>query len=301
MIYFICQNDYQVMRAVAYAATVKQLLHIFNLSDKKYVPQETVSISYPSKQALYNTSIALHSEPTKDTVDFIRVLYDLNTEIHAFEYANLLYHLGRDNITLHEQGDTSYILNNQYLPGELIPDTVQEFITEQPVKDPRNLLWDMNKSINVLNVRKKIQQVLGYTPDYDTEDLSNTVLFVHNEPDGKYTYQEKLEIYDEIKDLIQSFKDKGFTVWVKLHHKRKTAIDFDTIADKVIDNIPLEALDRLDDFKHIVSVRNSGLENLKKENCYNGLTKDAITKCKKNWKYVYSRGIQKIKKNLKLN
>lgn len=301
MIYFICQNDYQVMRAVAYAATVKQLLHIFNLSDKKYVPQETVSISYPSKQALYNTSVVLHSNPTKDTVDFIRVLYDLNTEIHTFGYANLLYHLGRDNITLHEQGDTSYILNSQYLPGELIPDTVQEFITEYPVKDPRNLLWDMNKSINILNVRKKIQQVLGYTSDYDEEDLSNTVLFVHNEPDSKYTQQEKLELYEEIKDLIQSFKDKGFTVWVKLHHKRKTDIDFDGIADKVIDNIPLEALDRLDDFKHIVSVRNSGLENLKKENCYNGLTKDAILKCKKNWKYVYSRGIQKIKKNLKLN
>jgi hypothetical protein len=101
--------------------------------------------------------------------------------------------------------------------------------------------------------------------------------------------------------LIQSFKNKGFKVWVKLHHKRKTGIDFDDIADKVIDNIPLEALNKLDEFKHIVSIRNSGVENLKKENCYNGLTKDAITKCKKNWKYVYSRGIQKIKKNLKLN
>jgi hypothetical protein len=86
-----------------------------------------------------------------------------------------------------------------------------------------------------------------------------------------------------------------------LHHKRKTDIDFDSIADKVIDNIPLEALNKLDEFKHVVSIRNSGVENLKKENCYNGLTKDAIIKCKKNWKYVYSRGIQKIKKNLKLN
>lgn len=301
MIYFICNNDYQVMRAVAYAATVKQLLHIFNLGDKKYNSYENVTISYPDKRALYSVSQVLYSQPTKDTIEFVRVLYDLDSEIHVFEHVNLLYHIGRDDITLHEQGDSSYILNKYYLSGELLPDTVQEVVTEYPINDSRNILWDMNNSIDKLNIRNKIQKIFGYVSDYDDEDLSSTILFVHNEPDDKYTNEEKLELYEEIKDLIQSFKNKGFKVWVKLHHKRKTGIGFDTIADKVIDNIPLEALNKLDEFKHIVSIRNSGVENLKKENCYNGLTKDAITKCKKNWKYVYSRGIQKIKKNLKLN
>jgi hypothetical protein len=73
---------------------------------------------------LYSVSQVLYSQPSKDTIEFVRVLYDLYSEIHVFEHVNLLYHIGRDDIILHEQGDSSYILNKYYLSGELLPDTV---------------------------------------------------------------------------------------------------------------------------------------------------------------------------------
>lgn len=300
MIYFICSNDYQVMKAVAYAASFNKILHIFNLSNKVYNVQENTTISYPDKNILTSFKLTFSKPLSKDTTEFLRILYDIDAELHVFEYVNELYEFGRDNVILHEQGDSSYILNEFYLPGEAIPDSIQQVITTSPVQDSRNVLWNMNDSIKIPHVKNKLKKVFN-CPTTQEEDLSNTILFVHNEPDNKYTEEERILLYKEIIELLQELRKQGYIIHLKLHHKRRSNISFNALADKIIDNIPLELIDNLDKYKYVISVRNSGVENINNPNCVNGLTKEAITKCKKNWKYVYSRGIQKIKKKLNLH
>ena len=303
MIYFICSNDYQIMRAVAYAAVFNKKLCIFNLSNKQYKSIDDVKVLNPDREVLFDFKNTIdNTNISNDTLIFIRILFNLDKELHAFQYAEYLFDFGRDNIILHEQGDSSYVLNDYYLYGEANPDTLQYFITQQPIDDNRNVLWDFYDTIKLEWVKKKISKIFDINLNVlKKQDVSNTVLFVHNEPDSKkYNKDQKLVIYKDIIQLLHKIKNKGYNLWVKTHHKRNSAIDFSKLADKVIERIPLEIIPNLHKFKYVISVRNSGIENLNYENCINGLTKEAITKCKKNWPYVYSRGIQKIKKKLDL-
>lgn len=303
MIYFICSNDYQVMRAVAYAAVFNKKLCIFNLSNKQYKSVDDVIILNPDRNVLFKFKETIdNTNVSNATLIFIRVLFNLDKELHAFQYAEYLFDFGRDNVILHEQGDSSYILNDYHLYGEANPDTLQYFITQNPINDTRNVLWDFFSAIKLNWVQKKINKIFNINLNVlKKQDVSNTVLFVHNEPESKkYTKEERLKIYNEIVQLLHKIKNKGYKLWVKTHHKRRSAIDFRKLADRVVDTIPLELVPNLSKFKYIISVRNSGIENLNYENCINGLTKEAITKCNKNWPYVYSRGIQKIKKKLDL-
>ena len=301
MIYFICDNDYQVMKAAAYAVSFSKPLTIFSLGNNKYNNQKNIDIYYPNKNLLLNFLNTIDVEQlTDDDKLFVRVMFDIDTEVHAFQYLDQLFLFNRDDIILHDQGDSSYVLNKEYLYGEANMDTMMEYITQYQVDDDRNLLWDFNKVIQSESIKKKIIPIFNSEHIHNTEDVSNTILFVHNEPDSKYTFKEKREIYVELNRFLKQLKQKGYKVWVKTHHKRNSFMSFDYISDKVIKDIPLELVPDLDKFKYVISVRNSCLENMNKENFMNGLTKAAITKCKKNWKYVYLRGITKLKKKLNL-
>lgn len=300
MIYFICDNDYQVMKAIAYALSFSKNLHIFNLNDKEYQQIDNVEIFYPYKDILTNFKSTIQKPLSQDTIYFLKVLYDKNSEIHTFSYIDELFNFGRDNITLHDQGDSSYTINDYQLQGEALPDTLTQYITQYPVDDNRNILWDFSKSIQQQWLKAKLKKVFNCS-SLDDIDYQNTILYIHNEPDNKYTSIEKQEIYNELISLLTSIKEKGYNLVVKTHHKRNCPINFNNLADKVITKGPVELIDNIDKFKYIISIRNSAIETLNYSNCINGLTKQAITHCKKNWKYVYLRGINKLKKKLNLN
>lgn len=298
MIYFICGNDYQIMKAAAYGLDHNQPVHIFCTHTTEYNDIPNVTMSYVDEELITDFNIHKLSAEDEANIKFVKVLYNLDKELHVFEYLDDLFEFGRDNVILHDQGDASYIENMYGLMGAANHDTIFTIYTQHQIDDERNEHWDFNKAVD--KHRSEISKIFTTKGLY--KDIpENTILFVHNEPDYKYTPAEKKQLNIEIIDLLEQFELNGYNIWVKLHHKRPSSIDFQKYASNVIYNIPLELIPDLDKFKYVVSVRNSGIENMNLPNTINGLTKEAITLCKKNWKYVYSRGIQKIKKKLNLN
>jgi hypothetical protein len=63
----------------------------------------------------------------------------------------------------------------------------------------------MNESINIPHVKNKLKKVFNCSVTQE-EDLSNTILFVHNEPDNKYTEEERILLYKEIIELLQELR-----------------------------------------------------------------------------------------------
>ena len=75
MIYFICSNDYQIMRAVAYAAVFNKKLCIFNLSNKQYKSIDDVKVLNPNREVLFDfKNTIVNTNISNDTLIFIRIL-----------------------------------------------------------------------------------------------------------------------------------------------------------------------------------------------------------------------------------
>lgn len=303
MIYFICTNDYQVMQAAAYTLNKNEQCTVFlptiqvNYKDQDFIKFKQVHYDF------MNLSIAMDYHLFKSNeIELFKVIQNPDEELHTFEFVENLFFKGRDNIILHEQGDKSYIKNSNNLYGEDDADTVFRMYTSSKVnKTKRNIEWDFTKELyKNKKLQKKIRDIFFHGLSDDLLPDENTVLFIHNAPDEKYTEREKREIENELKQLLFDIKSQGYTIWFKTHHKRASLSLAQLYSNKIISNIPVELIPNLDKFKYIISVRNNALHNLPGDNIINALTREAVTKCKKNWKYVYSRGIQKIRKKLNL-
>ena len=298
MINFICSNDYQVLQAALYCKEFQKPVCIFFLSDESgsYNPIEDITFVYVNKDIL-NTPLKELTQATDSDLALLSIIYDDEAELHVFENIEQLYNKGRDNVILHDNGDTSYILNEFGLPGNLDPYTVSKVLYKQSIDDIRS---DKIFDCNINKYKEELLPIFHNAKGIDNDISDNTILFVHNTPDDKYTQEEKEEIYKELEFLLQDIKKAGYNIHFKEHHKRKDNHSLSDIVDQVIQDVPVELIPNLDKYKYIVSVRNNFLQYLQNDNVVNALTQEAVTKCKKNWKYVYSRGIFKIRKRLNL-
>lgn len=293
MINFICNNDYHVLQALQYKYHVNTPIRIFNTNSVQYNDTIDVQFINVSIDAI-KLPIKKYNYTTEEDILLLKTIYDLNEELHVFEDVEYLYVKGRDNLYLHDNGDNSYIINEYNTLGEADPFIVYKLYYRQPCNDPRQDSYTKNAPLEQLRKTFRHKGLDKTIPD-------NTILFVHNEPDSKYTEEEKQELYKELENLFIDIKKAGYTLWIKEHHKRTSGLDFSKYADNIISGLPLELIPNLDKYKYVVSLRNNYLHfNDKLQNSINALTQEAVTKCKKNWKYVYNRGIVKLRKQLNL-
>lgn len=297
MVNFICSNDYQVLQAALYCKEFRQPVCIFVLSDQDnlYTAIEDITFIYVQKNIL-DIPLKQLTSATESDLLLLNVIYDDDSELHVFENIEQLYNKGRDNVILHDNGDSSYIINEYGMPGQLDPYTVSSTLYKQSIEDFRNEIFecDINK------YKEELLPIFSNVKGIDATIDSNTILFVHNVPDEKYTEEEKQELYKELELLLQDIKKAGYKIHFKQHHKRKDTYPIEKIADVIISDIPIELIPNIEQYKYVVSVRNNFLQHINSDNVINALTQQAVTKCKKNWKYVYSRGIFKIRKQLNL-
>ena len=124
MINFICSNDYQVLQAALYCKQNQQPVCIFCINDKaEYNTIDDITFVYTSGDVLTKPLKQL-TDATEADLTLLSVIYDDAEELHVFDNIEYLYNKGRDNVILHDNGDSSYILNEYNMPGELDPYTV---------------------------------------------------------------------------------------------------------------------------------------------------------------------------------
>lgn len=303
MIYFICTDDYQVMTAAAYTLCNNETCTVFLPTlHKSYKNQDFIEFKQVHPDFMQLSIVTDYYLFNENDIDLFKVIHDPDKELHVFDYINELFINGRDNVILHEKGDKSYIQNSNNLYGNDDPDTVFRMYTSQKVSDNKhNVEWDFTKELyNNKELQNKIRKIFFHGLPENLMPGDNTILFVHNPPDEKYTNKEKREIEQELKSLLQDINNQGYNIWFKTHPSRSSSLSTQLFVNKIISGLPAELIPNLDKFKYIISIRNNALHNLPGNNVINALTREAVTKCKKNWKYVYSRGIQKIRKKLNL-
>lgn len=285
---FIAGDTYQLMQAASWARRNNTDVHVYYTSGD--VPEGIrgrVHISrIPSWLVYAKPSPA---QPfTESMAAFYRDMSSDDVELHVFGYTDMYFARGRLDIHLHEAGESSYIPNTFGSVGEDDPFTVARLhLTEDLGLD--------SSRVGVAPVdREAAAEVLG-TPNLP-DPPERTVLYVHNEPDTvRYTPEEVDAVHTMVGDLLRDMKAAGYTVWVKDHHKRAGRCDLPA-ADLVVP-CPVELLDT-SLFEHVVSVRSKCVCGL--DNGFNGVTREAVTKCTKGFLHAYARGVAKIRRHLGL-
>lgn len=304
MIYFICYNDFQIMQALIYALQndKKVIIYLVGLAEENYNNDSFVTFKEVNKQ-FFNLSLILHYYNfTPNDLELYRVVNDLDKELHVFQDIKSLFAIGRDNVFLHEIGDATYKQNNSNLYGEDDGITVFRHVMQSDkFKSKRHQHWNFTKDLQEdKELRLKALRAFKKVSLPNIIPSKKSILFIHNEPDDKYTYKDKIAINKALSDLFRSITKSGYELWIKAHHKRKSSIRFENYTDKIIANVPLELIPNLEDFTYLISVRNNALENISKLNCINALSREEIMENKNNWKNLYLDGIQILKSSLKL-
>lgn len=304
MIYFICYNDFQIMQALLYALQndKKVIVYLMGLAEENYNNDSFVTFKEVNKQ-FFNLSLVLHYYNfTPNDLELYRVINDIDKELHVFQDIKSLFSTGRDNVFLHEIGDATYKQNNKNLYGEDDGATVFRHVMQSDkFKSKRHKHWNFTKDLQEnKDLRLKALRVFKKVSLPKNSPSKKSILFIHNEPDNKYSYKDKMEINNALSDLFKSITNSGYELWIKAHHKRKSSIRFENYTDKIIANIPLELIPNLEDFTYLISVRNNALENISKLNCINALSREEIMENKNNWKNLYLGGIQILKNSLNL-
>lgn len=302
---FIISDTYQLLQAIEWAVANSIVVKVFNTSDQlKLNSTDKVKIYRINAIDLYRTiDNVIHTLLDTDQHEFFRLLYDPTTEVHVFDNVELMFKRGLTDVHLHEAGESSYILSERTgYYGEDDPYTVAQYHMTEPIDDND---YDKCKRIKQRHIFKNLPRevkqqafkVLGIK--VPARPPKNTVLYIHNEPDQvRYTHSEILRVHELVEGLLRKLKDKGYTVWFKDHHKRPGGINTAGIVDKIID-CPVELMDTKQ-FAHVLSVRSKCVTHIT-GNCYNGLTREAVTKSKDNFMHVYERGIQKLLKYVDSN
>lgn len=229
---------------------------------------------------------------TQDQYMFFKDLYSPCTILHVFDRVDMWFARGYTDVHLHEAGESSYVASSKGICGEDDPHTVAHLhLTEDPgVNSARCSVCRLfhkgghDRAAKLLNVEPEPNPVVP------------TVLYIHNEPDtARYTKEEIDKIHADVGELLADIISEGYEVWVKDHHKRGGRCDF-SMADRMVQSPP-ELLDT-SKYALVISVRSKCVEGL--ANGFNGVTRDAVTKCAKGFAHVYERGIAKVRKHLGL-
>lgn len=295
---FICDDPYQLLQACVFVLDKDCWEHcIFYTGDQFYQSTDDITIRYIDKSILTKDDISiLTGEKDFDEIIFHRLMLNEDTEWHVFNYAELLYWKGIDNLILHEKGESTYIRTESGLLSNEDPDSVYRVylqnIEDAPSQSHKYISWDFLDKLD-----KYREDILPIFIKEVKDVPDNCVLFIHNEPDRKrYTTAQINSIHSWLDDLLDKLLEKGYTVWMKDHHKR--AGRFVPSADVTVlsGDFPAELIIDPDAFKYIISIRSNCLRKFENKytNCFNAITKDAIMKCSKNWNYVYNRGIDKL-------
>lgn len=298
---FILSDTYQLLHAIEWAVSNNVQIKVFNTnSGLRLNTTDLVKVYRIDPIDQYRTvDNVLHTLLTADQHEFFRCMYDPDTEVHIFDNVELMFQKGITDIHLHETGESSYALSDRTgYYGEDDPFTVAQYHITERINDTQDRCLRMKHRPIFDQVSKEFKKqaikVLGIkTP---SKPGKNTILFVHNEPDPiKYSYEEINEIHQLIEQLLRDIKDMGYVIWFKDHHKRPGKIHTEGLVDKILD-CPIELLDT-NKFSKILSVRSKCLQHVK-GNCINGVTREAVTKCKKDFAHAYKKGIAKLRKNL---
>lgn len=288
---FIAGDTYQVMQAVSWAEAEGTHVTIYctDPSIRPAVAGNAVLRTILPYDVYRPTASVVNTRLTQAQYLFFRDMYARNTVLHVFGNTQMWFARGYTDVHLHEAGDSSYTDSEYGVCGDDDPHTVACLhLTRDPGK-PYGKRCRVNKLFHKGGVESAALLLNVDAPPVPNGD---TILLVHNEPDTvRYTEDEIVRIHDAVGELVRDMKAAGYTVWVKDHHKRGGRCDL-TMADMVI-GTPIELIDT-DAFKHIVSVRSKCVEDL--PNGFNGLTREAVTKCKAGFMHAYTRGIEKLRK-----
>lgn len=315
---FICRNYNHLLQAILFALSEKQKTAVFlcvddfitsdriNLRDTDLIEFHTINHNRACRPIFF---VIGDKKMTQDDILACRYLYDEDITVHAYSDAKPYSFFNRDDILMHDDGDTSYWRENGKLAHTEYYTTYRTVLQQLPAdydrkRDRKVKVWD---HIDILkNLSDEDKETIKYifqTPTFSPGEKS--LLFLPrrtNNNDGiKSEARERLfKLSDE---LVADLEAEGWELWVKPHPGD----------DKIPDNrdglrfipayLPVELLDWCLDapFTAAVSVRSRCLDfvptTVAKET-YNAISCPAakeLTQGKhQDPAYIYIRGLQKI-------
>lgn len=298
---FIISDTYQLMQAIEWSASNNVQIKVFNTNPNlKLYNTDNIAAYQISRVDLYRTvDNVLNTYLNPEQQEFFRCMYDPDTELHVFDNVELLFQKGFTDVHLHEAGESSYTLSDRTgYYGEDDPHVVVEYHLLDQINDNQDKCKRMKHRPAFKKMGRKLKQEICKVLGIKILPTSGkkTILYIHNEPDEiRYNAVDIEQIHNDVRTLLKELKDAGYSIWFKDHHKRPGRLYIDDLVDKIID-CPIELLDTKK-FYRIVSIRSRALDIIQGD-CYNGVTLEAVTKCRKNFAHVYKRGIEKLRKNL---